>query len=98
MTDLEVKKQLLVCPGDSIRDAAEALGLELAELARRLSLTESETNALLNGRARLTPEIAALLETALEIDAAFWLNLETAYRREVSEIARLEDEAASRAF
>ena len=36
MTDLELKKQLLSCPGDSIQEHIDFVGMSQAELAERL--------------------------------------------------------------
>ena len=91
MTDLELKKHLLSCPGDSIQEHIDFVGMSQAELAERLGSSLSELNELIKGKAHITKEIAAQLEHALGVPASFWLNLERRYREELLEIEQMEN-------
>ena len=90
MTDLELKKQLLSCPGDSIQEHIDFVGMSQAELAKRLGSSVPELNKLIKGKAHITKEIAAKLEHVSGVPASFWLNLERRYREELLEIEQME--------
>ena len=90
MTDLELKKMLLTCPGDSIEEVIEEIGMSQAELAERIGRSIPKVNELIQGKAPVTKEIAFKLEYVLDIDASFWINLERAYQDELTEIRKME--------
>lgn len=96
MTELEARKLITSCPGDSVEEFAEELGLNRAELAGLLDLSPAELAALLEGKTAIRPELAAKLGALFGTSAAFWLNLERSYQQNLAEIARLKAEAASR--
>lgn len=89
-TALELKKELLSCPGDTIQEQIDFIGMSQAELAVRLGRSESKLNELIKGKAPLTPDTAKKLEYVLGIDAKFWMDLENVYQQELLEIKQLE--------
>lgn len=91
MTDLDLKKQLLSCPGDSIQEHIDFVGMSQAELAERLGSSVFELNELIKGKTPVTKEIANKLEHASGVPASFWLNLERRYREELLEIEQMEN-------
>lgn len=90
MTDLELKKSLLSCPGDSIQEHIDHIRMSQAELAERLGRSIPKVNELIKGKAPITKDTAKKLEYVLDIPANFWLNLERNYQDELLEIERLE--------
>ncbi len=88
-TTLSLKKELLTCPGDTIQEHIDAIGMSQAELAVRMGRSVSKLNELIKGKAPLTAETAKKLEYVLGIDAKFWLNLENIYQQELLEIEQL---------
>jgi len=90
MTDLQLKKSLLSCPGDTIQEHIENIGMSQAELAERLGRSVPKLNELIKGKAPITKETAAKLEYVLGIQASFWLNLEHHYQDELLEIEKLK--------
>ncbi len=90
MTNLEAKKLLLSCPGDTIQEHIDAIGMSQAELAERLGRSIPKLNELIKGKAPITKETATKLEYVLGIPANFWLNLERAYQDELLAIEQLE--------
>ncbi|MEZ4724799.1 MAG: ImmA/IrrE family metallo-endopeptidase [Candidatus Kapaibacterium sp.] len=91
MNNAELKKSLLSCPGDTIQEHIDEIGMSQAELAERLGRSVPKLNELIKGKAPLTNETATKLEYVLGIPASFWLNLERTYQDELLEIKRLED-------
>lgn len=90
MTELEAKKALLSCPGDTIQETIDSIGMSQAELAERLGRSIPKLNELIKGKAPITKETATKLEYVLGIPASGWLKLERKYQDELLEIERLE--------
>lgn len=90
MNDLEAKKALLNCPGDTIQEAIDEIGMSQAELAERMGRTKQKLNELIKGKAPLTKKTALKLEYVLGIPASLWMNLEKQYQEELLEIEQLE--------
>ncbi len=88
-TTLSLKKELLTCPGDTIQEHIDAIGMSQAELALRMGRSIPKLNELIKGKAPLTAETAKKLEYVLGVDAKFWLNLENIYQQELLEIEQL---------
>lgn len=90
MKDLEIKKALLSCPGDTIQEHIDFIGMSQAELAERMGRSVPKLNELIKGKATLSPETAIRLEYVLGVPAGFWLNLERLYQDQLLEIQQLE--------
>ncbi len=90
MSDLTLKKSLLSCPGDTIQENLDFIGMSQAEFAERIGRSVPKLNELIKGKAPITQETARKLEYVLNIPTSFWLNLERAYQDEMLEIQRLE--------
>jgi HTH-type transcriptional regulator / antitoxin HigA len=91
MTDLDAKKLLLSCPGDTIQETIDTIGMSQAELAERLGRSIPKLNELIKGKAPITIETAKKLEYVLGIDSSLWLNLERHYQDELHDIEQMED-------
>jgi len=89
MNDLEAKKVLLSCPGDTIQDTIDEIGMSQAELAERLGRSIPKLNELIKGKAPITKDTAVKLEYVLGIPTSFWLNLERRFQDELLEIEQL---------
>ena len=82
-------------PTEIIKDEIKARGMTQNELASRMGMQKTNLSRLLKGE-NITPAIAARLETALEIPARIWLNLQAQYEIDSRNIAaRNEDEQAA---
>ncbi|MGH1366364.1 MAG: HigA family addiction module antitoxin [Calditrichia bacterium] len=90
MTDLMAKKKLLSCPGDTVQETIDEIGMSQAELAERLGRSIPKLNELIKGKAPITKETATKLEYVLGIPTHFWLNLERQYQDELLEIEQME--------
>lgn len=87
----EMKRTLLVKPGDTIQEHIDFIGMSQAELAERMGRPKEKINDLIKGREPLTISTAFQLENVLGIPAGFWLNSEQSYRKELFELQLLED-------
>lgn len=67
-------------PGEFLREEfVKPMGLMQREVAEALRVSEVGLNILLNGRKRLTAEMALRLERAFGVSAGTWLNMQAAY-------------------
>lgn len=62
-------------PGEVLREYLPP-GMNVSEAARRLGVTRQALSALLNGRSDMSVEMALRLESALGIEADFWLRIQ----------------------
>ena len=83
MTDLELKKSLLTCSGDTIQEHIDYIGMSNKELAEKLDVDIDELNKVIKGKAPITKETATKLEYVLGVPASFWLNLERQYQEQL---------------
>lgn len=90
MNNITLKKTLLSCPGDSILEHIDHIGMSQTELAERLGKSVPKLNELINGKTPITKETAIKLEYVLGVQAGFWLNLERRYQDELLEIEQME--------
>ncbi len=67
-------------PGEFVREELEARGWTQADLASILNKPLPAVNEIITGKKAITPETAKSLGDAFDVEPAFWLNLETAYR------------------
>ena len=86
---------MLIHPGEMLKDEIEARGITQKDLAKRMGVSYTVVNEILNGKRPITTEYALLLEAALGIDAGIWLRLQADYnmqkaKSDKSFIARLE--------
>ena len=65
-------------PGPILRDLWME-GQSVAEIARRLGITEAQLAAFLDGETALTPQLALDLERIGWSNAEYWMRLQAAY-------------------
>lgn len=68
-------------PGEILREEIECRGITQTKLAEEIGVKVSLLNELINGKRDFTIEYALMLETALGIDADFWINMQTNYNK-----------------
>ena len=81
-------------PGDFLKEELEARGWSQAEFAEIIGRNPATVNRIILGKAKITPEMAYLLEKALNIAAEYWLNLESIYQ--LAKVRREENERLRR--
>jgi HTH-type transcriptional regulator / antitoxin HigA len=76
-----MSENFLVHTGAIIKEYLEELGMSQKECAMRLGISEKHFSNLLNGKNRLTEDIAIKLEKIFHnVPASYWLNYESKYR------------------
>lgn len=67
-------------PGETLReDVLPALGISIAELARRLGFARETLSRIIHGRAPISPDLAVRLERAGIGRARTWLGVQIDY-------------------
>ena len=67
-------------PGRIVRSGClEPLGLSVTAGARALGVSRQALSSLVNGRSRITPEMALRLAKAFDTDAELWIRLQANY-------------------
>ncbi len=67
-------------PGEILKELClEPLGINLTQGAQALGVSRKTLSAIINGRARITPEMALRLSLAFGTSAESWLNQQTFY-------------------
>ena len=67
---------MLIHPGEMLKDEIEARNITQKDLAKRMGVSYTVFNEILNGKRPITTDYALLLEAALGIDAGIWLRLQ----------------------
>lgn len=71
----------IVAPGEIIKEYFEARGLTQKDVAKRIDVSERHLSQLINGKSRLTEDMALKLEKLMpDVPASFWLNYEVKYQ------------------
>lgn len=73
-------------PGEILRDELEARAVTQKEFAKIIGIAYTQLNEIINGKRNISPDLAVLLETALDIDAKYWLSLQYIYMIDKSRI------------
>lgn len=87
---VNVKNEYIVPTGRIIKEYLEENKISQKELCARLGMSEKHISNLVNGKTRVTEELALNLEFVLpSVPASYWLNYESKYREY---LARIEKE------
>jgi len=71
---------IAIPPGEYLEEVLEDMGLNQAELARRMGRPAQAVNEIIKGEKAITPETSIQLEKVLGVPAYIWSNLESEYR------------------
>jgi HTH-type transcriptional regulator / antitoxin HigA len=77
--NLELAREMLSPPGDTIQETIDILGMSQFELAERMGRPAKTVNEIIKGKEAITPATAVQLERVLGIPASFWLERERLY-------------------
>jgi HTH-type transcriptional regulator / antitoxin HigA len=88
--NLELAREMLSPPGDTLLETIETLGMNQNELAERMGRPIKTINEIIKGKEAITPNTAIQLELVLKIKAAFWLERERQYRQALAELDQQE--------
>lgn len=78
-----LSRDLIIHPGETLKDILEDRGMTQKELSIRTEVTEKHISTIINGLKPISVAFAKKLEYAFEIDASFWINLQANYDKEL---------------
>lgn len=84
-----LSRDLIIHPGETLDEILQDRSMSQKELAVRTGVTEKHISTVLHGQKNISPAFARKLEFALGIEAAFWMNLQSNYDREILEFEEL---------
>ena len=74
-----------IYPGEIIKDELEYRNISQSEFSRKIGVSYTLLNEVLNGKRPLSLELAFIVQTALGISAALLLRLQTSYNLHLAE-------------
>lgn len=80
ITEPHIVSDLAIPPGEYLEEVLEDIGLNQAELARRMGRPAQAINEIIKGEKAITPETSIQLENVLGVPAYIWTGLESEYR------------------
>lgn len=88
-------EELIVPAGEHIQDWLDQHNMSVAELALRTDISRSILYKIIKGENPITSETAAKLQSVTNVSAEFWLNLESIYQLEKSQLEAQKQAEAS---
>ena len=84
---VEREDRIAISPGEFVRELMEEINMTEQTLSQELSMESDDVHRLLDGDFILTDKIASGLETVFSMSQEYWMNLEKAFRKELSLIS-----------
>lgn len=78
-------RELIIHPGETLKEILEDRGMTQRELAIRTDVTETHVSNIVNCLKPISVSYAKKLEYALDIDVSFWVNLQANYDSEMAD-------------
>ena len=82
---------LVVHPGETIKEVIEDNNMTQEELAIRTGYSPKHISEVISGKKDISSKFANSLEYALGIPTQFWINLQGIYDKEVLEIEKINN-------
>lgn len=83
-------------PGEILQEELDARGWSQADFADIVGRPVQAVNEIIAGKKMVTPDTAVAFSKALETSAEYWLNLESAYRLDLLDKRRADDDDIER--
>lgn len=71
-------------PGEILKEELESRGISQRKFAGIIGIQYTALNEIVNGKRPISTDFAIMLEAALDIDAIFWVNLQTRYNMQTA--------------
>jgi HTH-type transcriptional regulator/antitoxin HigA len=86
-----LSRDFIIHPGETLKEVLENRELSQRELALRTGVTETHISWLVNGKKGISISFAKKLEYVLNVDASFWINLQSNYDKELEDYKEIND-------
>ncbi len=80
-----LSRELIIHPGETLKEMLENRGMSQRELAVRTDVTEKHISNIVNCQKPISVSFAKKLEYALGVEASFWINLQSNYDKELAD-------------
>jgi len=90
MNRIEYNDIIAYHPGYYVKDMIEELEMNQEELSKRLDATPKHVSDLINGKSKLSDDLALKLATVFGTGTKLWLNLQMKYTEKVLEINKVK--------
>lgn len=84
-----LSREMIIHPGETLKEVLEDRGMTQSELSIRTGVTAKHISTVLSGEKNISVSFAKKLEYALNIEAEFWINLQSSYDKELIEFDEL---------
>ena len=84
-----LSREMIIHPGETLKEVLEERNMTQLELSLRTGVSAKHISTVLSGEKNISVSFAKKLEYALGIEAEFWMNLQTAYDKELLEFDEL---------
>jgi HTH-type transcriptional regulator/antitoxin HigA len=91
MNRVEYEGVVAYHPGFYVKNMIDELDMTQEELSKRLGTTAKNVSDLINGKSKLTDELALKLATVFGTSTQIWLNLQQKFAEKTLEIKRLQE-------
>src|SRR5690554_1777312 len=86
-----LSRDFIIHPGETLKEVLEDREMSQRELAVRTEVTETHISHLVNGKTDISISFAKKLKYVFNIDASFWINLQSNYDKEQADFKELND-------
>ena len=80
-----LSRDLIIHPGETLKEILEDRGMTQRELAMRTDVKEPHISGIVNCQKPISVSFAKKLEYALGVEASFWINLQANYEKELAD-------------
>ena len=91
VTRNDIRPSMPMHPGCILRDELKERKIKQKDFAKMIGMQPTHLNALLHGARSISPQLALRLESALQIPARVWLNLQSNYNLDTMRPAEVVD-------
>ncbi len=86
-----LSREFIIHPGETLKEVLEDREMSQRELAVRTDVTETHISNVVNCQKDISISFAKKLEYALNIEAGFWINLQSNYDKELADFNEFND-------
>lgn len=85
---LKNNKVIVIPPGYTIKEQLEDRNINLNDFMAKMNMSKEDVELLIEGKIKLTNNLAYKLELILGLPKQFWINLENNYRNKLDIIKK----------
>lgn len=85
---LKNNKVIAIPPGYTIKEQLEDRNINLNDFIVKMNMSKEDVELLIEGKIKLTNDLAYKLELVLGLPKQFWINLENNYRNKLDIIKK----------